>query len=170
MRSSDGIVGLTLTELAFLIVLCVIVFLLVGAGQRSRLREQLEELERQVDALRVTNAELMARNDELSKENDSLRQQLEQKRSVQLPSCVESGVAKGRLFQVTIVGADRYLVDVSRGAESLDQLRSRFSSDIELAIREGCVQSVTVLHQPGLAADDYVRALRELRRTFYAGF
>ncbi len=86
-------------------------------------------------------------------------------KSKQTPSCIEKGLAKGPLAEITILGINNYAV---RGKEyGFQVLRALFEDDIGNARRAGCIHSVNVSADKHLTSQEYDEGLRKLEQLFY---
>jgi len=172
MERQEDILGLTLSELAFFIVLVLLLLPLirnaVATGpenpppvditiENNRLKEENSELRESSDLKAQANLEL--------KERLRVSQKEKPLTSRQTPTCIEFGIATGFLFRADIVGIDKYFVN--RESVSLSQLRSRFSSDIAQASDVGCRHSIEVSYLEGMGVSDYRKSLDELQDFFY---
>lgn len=168
MERQEDILGLTLSELAFFIVLVLLLWPLIGnlgatepeppeVLSKEDLQEENSKLKESLDLKEQENLRL--------KERVRVFQEKEGLRSKQKPSCIESGIALGFLFRADIVDLNKY--DVNGELVSLSQLLSRFDSDIAEAREMGCTHSIEVSYIEGMGASDYQKSLGELRETFY---
>ena len=83
MGDSESVIGLTLAELAFVLLFVMLLVTVVAGYQGTdpeEMKEQLDEAQRQLD---LVTADLM----KAQEENERLREEQEDKKSSWLPSC-----------------------------------------------------------------------------------
>ncbi|MDA2935013.1 hypothetical protein MYX82_11830 [Acidobacteria bacterium AH-259-D05] len=162
MERQESIIGLTLSELAFLIVLSVIFIpLLIVDGEPNPDITQVEQIKRQNTELKEENSKLQQRVQDL--EIDQL--ELEKLRSRLKPPCTEKKIIDGFLFTATIVGVNTYLVDGE--VLNIRQLTSKFRPDLDKASEKGCVHTIRVAFSEGIDTPTYDESLRQLEKSFY---
>jgi hypothetical protein len=111
-------------------------------------KKELEALRHQRDSLRV--------------EADSLRKNL---RSPQLPSCISRKIAVGPIGNLTIAGADAFILEGE--VFSARRLQDRYSPQLAEAKKCGCVHTIVVRFRADVSTEAYDRALARLEETFY---
>ncbi len=146
--TQSDIIGLTLAELAFLLLFGLSVPAMVT-------QEQLGEAQARADSAEAVadSAEAVA---------DSLKREL---RSRFPPKCTETGLERDTLFVTTVAGADAFAVG-SR-IYTLRSLLSRHRMALDQARDRGCRYFVQVYFRPEVETPEYNLALRRLRVHFY---
>jgi len=155
MERQEDILGLTLSELAFFIVLVLLLWPLIVKGGEPE-PEPLEDPGEEITELK----------EKISRLEEDLRK-VENPGPPGKPRCIDQGIAAGHLFKATIVDIDKYLV--AEETLSLSQLRSRFASDMTIAIDAQCTHTVEInfAFLPGIHPNRYFRAEADLQRDFY---
>lgn len=160
MQRTD-IVGLTLAELALVLLFCMVTVVKPVHSTRNQdavasARKDLAEQKSLVLALTKENDALRAR---FSAERPNLR-------SKQIPSCREKGIVTDWLFVTTI--RERNLYDIQGGVTvTLEKLLGLYSPRLTKAAQQGCVESIEVYLGKDVSAVDYDYALRRLEEHFY---
>lgn len=167
MRNQEFIIGLTLSELAFLILLTVLIFPDLAGKESNAVRENKKPDIEQQETLEPENTQVERSRQELLLKIENLEKEREEKqllRSKQKPSCIEK-VNEKYLFTTTITGVDEYRVE---GQElNLKQLLSTFGSQIDKAKKDKCIHSVHVFAATGLTVSDYRDAYNGIKLHFY---
>lgn len=107
MKHQKNVIGWTLFELVVL--LAFFVYPSYVSRQKSSknevqyLQNTLNRATKKIQNLKEESGELKTKLEDLGKK--------EQLKSKQLPSCIEKGLAAGFLFQVKIIGEDKYIID-----------------------------------------------------------
>ncbi len=165
MKQQKNIIGWTLLELVVLLIF----FLYPSYASRlessknevQTLQDTLNRAAQNIQNLMKESGELKTKLEDLGKnehENEKLK-------SKQLPSCIEKGLAAGFLFQVKIIGADKYNID-NREFTSQEILKF-YHSDIEYAKKNGCVHSIWIESDTDMDAMAYISALKKIQISFY---
>ena len=155
-HDSDSIIGLTLAELAFFMLLVVLLLAHLRAapgppGIPPAVHEALEQ-------------KLAAAQEEIAR----LGEELEDKRSAWRPACDENLPLNERLlFTVVIQGQNSFRILPRTTAVSLDEVRQIFSSDLRQAETEGCVHSIASHYDQALSTEEYVVGRGRLAQDFY---
>lgn len=151
------LVGLTLAEVALVLLFFVIVVFVPRTQSNTQpgvSKEAFEALERENDELRADAAKL---REELLKYRPNLKSQV-------TPSCVEVKKATGWLFNVTILGPDRY--EVEGQSLTLGALMQKYGSAISQGKQDQCVHRIRV-YAGNVSLPAYDEALRKLEDVFY---
>ncbi len=157
--SRTDIVGLTLAEIA-LVVLFSFVAIFIPAY--SRLSRKLRAYHApDVATLQSALKTAADENEKLKAEIESSRRNL---RSAAVPTCAELNKADW-LFTAVIRGPDSYEADGV--AYSLSELLRRYSSDLSEASEEGCRHRVKLYYGRQVNLADYDYALRRIEQHFY---
>lgn len=161
MKHQKNVIGWTLFELVVL--LAFFVYPSYVSRQKSSknevqyLQNTLNRATKKIQNLKEESGELKTKLEDLGKK--------EQLKSKQLPSCIEKGLAADFLFQVKIIGEDKYIID-NKEFTSLEILKF-YQSDIEYAKKNGCVHSIWVESDTDIDATAYIAALKKIQMRFY---
>ena len=154
-HDSDSIIGLTLAELAFFMLLVVLLLAHLRGPELPGIPPALHE---------ALEQELTAAQEEIAR----LGEELEDKRSAWRPACDEDRSLNERLlFTVVIQGQNSFRILPRTTAVSLDEVRRIFSSDLRQAETEGCVHSIAIYYDQALSAEEYAVGRGRLARDFY---
>ena len=162
MGDSESVIGLTLAELAFVLLFVMLLVTVVAGYQGTdpeEMKEQLDEAQRQLD---LVTADLMKAREE----NERLREEQEDKRSSWLPSC-QPGSSNRFLFTVVIRGSDSFQVLPATDPVDLESLRTTFSNELTRAASEECVHAVAYYFDSNLSGVELNRGEGRLREDFY---
>lgn len=145
-ESSDGIIGYTLAEIAFLLLFIFLANFLVSD------RPTRQEVENLQNELILT------------------QERLEELLSPAIPPCIQKKLERksggiGYLFTVLIQGRDRFLIDGK--IYSYKEILKKYRKDLDAAKNTGCVHSIYIKCIDGLDAQDYIAALTKLHLDFY---
>lgn len=151
MSDKGGIIGFTLGELGILLAFSLL--FMIGLQRRNNAEPPPDE------SLRETIELLRAKVDSLESVLDSLQ-------SAQIPSCREKGVVSGFLFDVTVIGDQRFRVE-GRTYPSLESLLNRFQESMEVAEDAGCIHQIRVRPEANVGLPEYRAAVKRLARHFY---
>ncbi len=161
MKHQKNIIGWTLFELVVL--LAFFVYPSYVSRQESskkefqNLQNTLNRASQKIQNLKEESGELKTKLEDLGKKN--------QLKSKQLPSCIEKGLGTGFLFQVKIIGEDKYYIDNKEF--TYQEILKFYQSDIEYAKKNGCVQSIWVESDTDIDATAYIAALKKIQMRFY---
>jgi hypothetical protein len=161
MKHQKNVIGWTLFELVILLVFFVYPSYLA--------RQELSKKE--VQNLQNTLSRAALKIQTLEEEKGELKTKLvnmsekEQLKSKQLPSCIEKGLASDFLFQVKIIGQNKYQID--KKEFTYQEILKFYESDIEFAKKNGCVHSIWVESDVDMNASAYIAALKLIQRSFY---
>ena len=161
MKHQKNIIGWTLFELVVLLAFFVYPSYVLRQESSKKevqnLQNTLNRAAQKIQNLKEESGELKTRLEDLEKK--------EELKSKQLPSCIEKGLADGFLFQVKIIGEDRYFID-NKEFTSIEILNF-YQSDIEYAKQNGCVHSIWVESDTDIDASAYIAALKKIQMSFY---
>jgi len=161
MKHQKNIIGWTLFELVVLLVFFVYPNYVSKKESSNKevqnLQNTLNRAAQKIQNLKEESGELKTRLEDLEKK--------EELKSKQLPSCIEKGLAYGFLFQVKIIGEDRYHIG-NKEFTSIEILNF-YQSDIEYAKQNGCVHSIWVESDTDIDASAYIAALKKIQMSFY---
>lgn len=161
MKHQKNIIGWTLFELVVLLAFFVYPSYVLkqefSKKEVQNLQNTLNRASQKIQNLKKESGELKTKLEDLGKK--------EQLRSKQLPSCIEKGLAAGFLFQVKIIGEDKYHID-NKEFTSIEILNF-YQSDIEYAKKNGCVHSILVESDTDIDASAYIAALKKIQMSFY---
>jgi hypothetical protein len=159
------IVGLTLAEIALVLLFCLAT-LIPGIRKTESglidLGKQVQNLKKKAAQDAQTIAHLRDENRELEGKFGASRPGL---RSRATPSCSELGKAAGWLFAAVIRGRDSY--EVNGDTMSLRDLLFANSEALKSAREGGCHHSIQLYYGAGVSGIDYDYALRRIEEYFY---
>ena len=161
MKHQKNVIGWTLFELVVLLTFFVY----------PNFLSRQESTQKEVQDLQNTLSRAAQEIQRLEDESGKLKTKLvnldkkEQLKSKQLPSCIEKRLSAGFLFQVKIIGEDKYLID--KKEFSYQEILKFYASDIEFAKKNECVHSVWVESDKNITASAYVAALKKIQMSFY---
>ena len=161
MKQQKNVIGWTLFELV------VLLTFFLYPSYVSRLESSKKEVQNLQDTLNRATQNIQ----NLKEESGELKTKLEdlgkkdQLKSKQLPSCIEKGFATGFLFQVKIIGADKY--NIGNKEFTYQEILKFYQSDIEYANKNGCVHSIWVESDTDMDALAYISALKKIQMSFY---
>lgn len=153
MIHEDDIVGLTLSEIAFVLLFFLLAqFVILSREHHNNLSTSKEDLKTIKHKLSKANHEIW---------------RLKQKgmKSRQLPTCRAAKLADSFLFDVEILGKDLFRVDDKE--YSFRQIVRTYSKDIERARGAECRHSIRVSCSRQIEVESFDHALRKLERHFY---
>jgi len=161
MKRQKNVIGWTLFELV------VLLAFFVYPSYVSRQESTQKEVQNLQNTLNRAAQKIQTLEDESSKLKTKLvnLDKKEQLKSKQLPSCIEKGFATGFLFQVKIIGEDKYQID--KKEFSYQEILKFYESDIEFAKKNGCVHSIWVESDKNMDASIYIAALKKIQMSFY---
>lgn len=159
----QDIISITLTEISLVLLFVILII----SYSDSLFSKHHQHSETEHASLR---AALNDKENELRRLRELMtiqKKQIEKQKykSNQRPSCTAKKVAGGFLGTITILKNRKYRTDdfefTAAGIEEY------YKADLALARKNGCVQSVKVLHSKGVSLSDYLDALKKLERWFY---
>lgn len=186
MSQDESIIGLTLTELALLVLVVVLVVSSLRVLAATTTQPSAEELANSVSSLTEELAEASAEIARQKAELDQLALDLHAKakelsitqvrlnqarasadlRSTRPPVCSEAQYGgRPSLFSVIVLGDNLFEVDGE--ALGIKGLLSRYSTGLSAAQEEGCVPWIHTRHAASLSATEYDAGLQALERHFY---
>lgn len=159
MSRSDIIVGLTLAEIALVLLFSFLALFIPAYSRLNRkvkLNGSIDVAKLQTDLKNATAA-----NDRLKAEIEKSRRNL---RSAAVPSCAELNNADW-LFTAVIRGSDAYEVNGNR--YSLRTLLQTYAPELSEANKNGCRHRVKLYYGKDVSLPEYDSALRKVEQYFY---
>lgn len=157
-NDSDSVIGLTLAELAFFMLLVVLLLAYLG-GPKSPTEEVVRKVKYDSVLEKLSRAE---------QEIETLKEELKDKRSPWRPSCSqEHPLSERLLFTVVIQGKDSFQLLPQRIPINLERLTATFSSELQQADHEECVHSIATYFDQALSTEEYEGGLNRLQELFY---
>lgn len=151
MISHTDMIGITLSELAFVVLFSLAAALVPSQFEQENLTASLQgEME-----------SLKRQNTELKRQVVTMQSEL---RSKAKPTCVEAGIAKGWLFTTTIRGRNAY--ELNGRIMSLEEILSANRQALLVAEKEECLHRIKLFYGLGVAGIDYDYALRRIEEPF----
>ncbi len=174
MRDRQSIIGFTEAELGFFVAILLFAFLVEHRAYiNAKPPPQNVSLESDKSHARIKELESLLshslkRRSELASQNKDLLKEIKELtgvRSHQKPSCTEKRLEKGFLFDVTVEGANSFVIGDK--LTDLDGLLNSVESRLENADREGCVESIRVFYSDKVSTPESLAARKALQRRFY---
>jgi hypothetical protein len=153
---NDSIVGFTLAEFGFSIVFVLIALALPGAGSFSQGPSGSEDISR----LRVQLDQEQKRSRDLAERLAQYAGRQPDNISRIPPSCSDKP-----LLRLNVLGAD--LFEASGRIMKADQIHLTYKNAIEQARDVPCVYLVHAILSPGISAENFVKATKQLEKYFY---
>ncbi len=161
MKHQKNVIGWTLFELVILLAFFVYpsyVFIQESTQKEvQNLQYTLDRAAQKIQTLEEESGELKTKLVNLVEK--------EQLKSKQLPSCIEKGLTADFLFQVKIIGEDKYQID--KKEFTYQEILKFYESDIEFAKKTGCVHSIWIESDTDMDASAYIAALKKIQMSFY---
>ncbi len=161
MKQQKNVIGWTLFELVILLTFFLypsyVSRLESSKKEVQNLQDTLNRAAQKIQNLKEESGELKTKLEDIGKK--------EQLKSKQLPSCIEKGLAAGFLFQVKIIGDDKY--NIGNKEFTYQEILKFYQSDIEYAKKNGCVHSIWVESDTDMDAMAYISALKKIQISFY---
>ncbi len=161
MKHQKNIIGWTLFELCVLLAFFVYPSYILrqesSKNEVQSLQSSLNRAAQKIQNLKEESGDLKTTLEDLKKK--------EQLKSKQLPSCIEKGLTPDFLFQVKIIGEDKYHIDNKEF--TYIEILNFYQSDLEYAKQNGCVHSIWVESDTDIDASAYIAALKKIQMSFY---
>ena len=161
MSRQFDIVGLTLAEVALVLLFSFLVLFVPAYARLSRRVEQSGAGAVNVAKLQTDLKNALAENARLKAEIDKSRPNL---RSAAMPTCAELNKADW-LFTAVIRGADAY--EVNDKTYSLGTLLQAYAPELSDASKNGCRHRVKLYYGKNVSLPEYDFALRKIEQSFY---
>jgi len=154
----EGLIAFTLGELGILTAFVLIFSLAVEQHQRALTAAQADSLRDEVLQERLARHQLDA-------SVAALRDSLRELRSPDRPSCSQTGLIDGYLFEARVLDQNQFLV--KGDTLTLSGIRDRFSKQLAAARQAGCVHQAVALPSGTITAHTFVGGFNQLSRLFY---
>lgn len=161
-NDADAVVGLTLAELAFFVLMVVLFLSHLGSTEPPGI--SVDDYNAVLADLNESKMELAAAEGRISE----LEAALEDRRSTWRPACDEHVPLRQRILgNIVIQGSDSFRLLTHGVSVDLAGVRRTFSDELQRAEDEECVHSVAVYFDRTLPTPEYERGLNRLGQFFY---
>lgn len=163
---NDGITGVTLIELSFVIFIVMGLATYVLANLLFEEKEKVVYLEQKMITLKVSLEKANKQIKFLNREVDSLNLVIDSLLKRPLPSCSGMGYYSNEfLVVIKIESSNSFLV----GDEllNIEDLEARYKNFISLKAKKKCVPTILVSEKEGISADELIKGINKLKTLFY---